>query len=204
MDFEEAFRILDTAVFNHINRRLKPREIIVLRGSWQGLTYEQIANDSGYTEGFLRQDVGFHLWRLLSEVLKEEVSKTNFRGVVERLYRNQNISIGECPQSPLSAKSPFYVERTPIERHCYAEILRPGALIRIQAPRQMGKTSLLNRIIAHANQQGYYTVNLNFLRAEISIFTNLDKFLRWLCSYVSDRLRLELFLNAGHIFKITF
>jgi hypothetical protein len=43
--------------------------------------------------------------------------------------------------------SPFYVERPPIERLCYETIVQPGALIRIKAPKQMGKTSLMLRIL---------------------------------------------------------
>ena len=36
--------------------------------------------------------------------------------------------------------SDFYVERVPYESQCYEAILKPGALIRLKAPQQMGKT----------------------------------------------------------------
>jgi hypothetical protein len=39
------------------------------------------------------------------------------------------------------------VERPPVEANCYQEIVKPGALIRVKAPRQMGKTSLMQRIL---------------------------------------------------------
>jgi hypothetical protein len=64
---------------------------------------------------------------------------------------------------PVSFDSPFYVERPPIEFDCYNEIEEPGALIRIKALRQMGKTSLTNRILAHARSQNYQTVRLNLI-----------------------------------------
>ena len=82
----------------------------------------------------------------------------------------------------------FYVERPPIEERCYQEILQPGALIRIKAPRQMGKTSLMARILYKAREHGYQTVPLSFQLAERAAFTNLDTFLRWLCESVGRRL----------------
>jgi hypothetical protein len=96
---------------------------------------------------------------------------------------------------PVSLDSPFYVERPPIESNCYNEIEEPGALIRIKALRQMGKTSLTNRILAHARSQNYRTVRLNLRQAERTVLSNLDKFLRWFCANVSYQLQLEPMLD---------
>ncbi|HAJ63893.1 MAG TPA: hypothetical protein DCP31_35525, partial [Cyanobacteria bacterium UBA8543] len=96
---------------------------------------------------------------------------------------------------PVSLDSPFYVERPPIESNCYNEIEEPGALIRIKALRQMGKTSLTNRILAHARSQNYRTVRLNLRQAERAVLSNLDKFLRWFCANVSSQLHLEPMLD---------
>ena len=214
MNVEEALQILDTVVFNKVNRHLKDVEIIILKGSWQGLNYDEIANNEGYTAKYLRQDVGFKLWKLLSEALGEEVNKTNFRAAVERSHLNnnnilqtelhQNISnpiknefLPEYPKGSVPLNSVFYIQRNLIEERCYDTILQAGSLIRIKAPNQMGKTSLLYRIIAHSNQQGYHTVRLNFLQAETTVFNDLDKFLRWFCAYVSHKLKLPSLLNES-------
>lgn len=69
------------------------------------------------------------------------------------------------PEGQVSLNSSFYVERPPVESDCYDAIIKPGALIRVKAPRQMGKTSLMSRILNHASQQGYRTVCLNFQSA---------------------------------------
>lgn len=87
--------------------------------------------------------------------------------------------------------SPFYVERPPIEWDCYNEIREPGALIRIKALRQMGKTSLMNRILAQAALENYRTVRLNLRQAERTVLANIDKFLRWFCANISQQLQLE-------------
>lgn len=84
--------------------------------------------------------------------------------------------------------SNLYVERQPIETDCYREILQPGALIRIKAPRQMGKTSLMARILNYAKEQGYEAIPLSFQRADSQLFTNLDQFLRWFCEQIGRRL----------------
>lgn len=97
----------------------------------------------------------------------------------------------EFPGTPVPPDSKFYINRPPIEELSYKEISKPGSIIRIKAPRKMGKTSLLTRIIAHATTQGYQTVSLDFNKAEEAVFDNLDKFLRWFCANVSHQLNLE-------------
>ncbi|MEH2440411.1 AAA-like domain-containing protein [Nostoc sp.] len=93
------------------------------------------------------------------------------------------------PGGSVFLKSVLYVERPPIELDCYQEILQPGALIRIKAPRQMGKTSLMSRIIECAREQGYQAMSLSLQRADSVLFTNLEQFLRWFCEQVGRRLK---------------
>ncbi|MEM9220611.1 MAG: AAA-like domain-containing protein [Cyanobacteria bacterium P01_F01_bin.150] len=95
----------------------------------------------------------------------------------------------ELPEGQVEMASQYYVERQPIEANCYETIARPGALIRIKAPRQMGKSSLMSRILRHADQQGYLTVPLSFQLADASIVSDLDRFLKWFCASVGRRLR---------------
>lgn len=85
--------------------------------------------------------------------------------------------------------SGLYVERPPSEADCFQEILQPGALIRIKAPRQMGKTSLMARILNHAKEQGYQTIGFSFQRADSVVFTSLDQLLYWFCEQVGRRLK---------------
>ncbi|MBG1269865.1 AAA-like domain-containing protein [Nostoc sp. WHI] len=96
----------------------------------------------------------------------------------------------ELPEGQVDLASAFYLERPPIESRCYEAILKPGSLIRIKAPRQMGKTSLMARILYQASQQDYLTVPLSFQLADGKVFADLDKFLQWFCASVGRRLRL--------------
>ncbi len=97
----------------------------------------------------------------------------------------------EFPGGPIPLDSPFYIDRSPAEARACAEISKPGSLIRIKAPRKMGKSSLMLRIIDAAVDRGYRTVTVDFQQAEEAVFGSLDKFLRWLCVNVARQLKLE-------------
>lgn len=91
-----------------------------------------------------------------------------------------------------SASDFYYVQRPPIESLCKKEILQPGALLRIKAAPKMGKTELLSRLINYAEKErGYRAVDLKLRLAEETDFENLDKFLQWFCSSVTQMLKIE-------------
>jgi hypothetical protein len=103
MDFEEAFRVADTAVFAKAGKHLSDVEKLVLQGSWQGDTYEKIADNFGYSPKYLKQDVGPKLWSLLSKALDERVSKKNFRVALERRSHSAEVSL---PQEQAQEETP--------------------------------------------------------------------------------------------------
>ncbi len=96
----------------------------------------------------------------------------------------------ELPWGQVAIASPFYIERPPIESRCYAEIQKPGALIRIKAPRQMGKTSLMARLMQRANQNGDRTAVVDLQSAPQEVLNGSNPFLRWFCANVSQALRI--------------
>lgn len=97
----------------------------------------------------------------------------------------------EEPDGQVGLDSPFYMERSPIESDCFEAVIAAGALIRIKAPRQMGKSSLLSRILVHAQQQGYKSVHLYFQQADGEVFADLDRFLQWFCASIASELDLD-------------
>ncbi|MCC5639365.1 AAA-like domain-containing protein [Nostoc sp. CHAB 5844] len=95
------------------------------------------------------------------------------------------------PDGPVANGSPLYIERPPIEELVYREITRPGCVIRIRSPRQMGKTSLVLRLLAFANTQGYRTVNVNCYQIDDHCLTDLNKLLRCLCWQIAQQLDID-------------
>src|ERR671933_108561 len=73
---------------------------------------------------------------------------------------------------------------------CFEAIAKPGSLIRVKAPRQMGKTSLMARILNSAEAKGCLKVPLSFQLADGKVFADLDKFLQWFCASIGRRLRV--------------
>ena len=183
---------------------------LILRQTWEGKTYNIIAQEAYYGPERVRK-VAAELWVLLSQVLNEPINKVNFRKKLEpreitfaqqQLIR-QNSSLNnvnrkmslEFPDGPLSLNSRFYISRPPVEELAFTEIMEPGSVLRIKAPQNMGKSSLLLRILAYAKELNYQTVSLDFNQSEESLFTDLNRFLRWLCANVSHALGLDCQLD---------
>ena len=192
---EEALYLVDNAIKPE---RLNSVQELILTQCWSGKTYQEIAEASGYDSDYVRV-VGSRLWQLLSQVFEEKITKNNFRSILrQQIGKTElktsigiNITALEIPCTPIPLDSALYVRRPPVESLAYEEIAKPGALIRIKAPKQMGKTSLVMRISAQARSRGYQTVRLNFFQAEDSVIGSLERLLRWFCSNISLHLGIE-------------
>lgn len=123
------------------------------------------------------------------------IDRLNFEEICQQLglqWREvADLSNPSPPSLDNLSNSDFYVERVPYEAQCYEVILQPGALIRIKAPQQMGKTLLVERLLKKVAFKGYRTANLSLKLADRIHFTDLDKFLRWFCTNVSRQLGLS-------------
>ncbi|WP_293354245.1 MULTISPECIES: NB-ARC domain-containing protein [unclassified Microcoleus] len=84
MDVQEILKIADDLVFVNTGKHLDNLQEVILRGTLQGQKYSKIADESHCSEGHIK-DIASELWKLLSEVLGEEVNKSNFRVTFERL-----------------------------------------------------------------------------------------------------------------------
>jgi len=182
---------------------LTPLQEWVLHQAWEGKTYSRMAAEGNYVDEYLRKTAS-ELWALLSEFLGETITKYNFRATLEprkltkvqqQLIRDfsysNNFTPLEFPGAPLAINSKFYIPRPPIEELIYEEITKPGSLVRIKAPRKMGKSSLVLRVVAHADSLNYRTVSIDFRQADKAFFEHLDKFLRWFSANLCRELELE-------------
>jgi AAA-like domain len=127
----------------------------------------------------------------IAMVQREEAPKLPERML---LVESNEIDLETSPCYPNGAVplgSPLYLERSPLEVQIDRELRKPGALVRIKAPKEMGKTSLLLRILDVAKTLGYHTVSLNIDQVDELILSDLDRFLRWLCANVARQLHLK-------------
>jgi hypothetical protein len=204
--FSQAREVASQILFTTTGKHLSDVEEIVLEGAWNNKTYEQIGNEHRYSPEFLNKDVGFKLWRKLTNGLEEEAKKTNFKEPLRRFWLKNNRAPHplhsppgdvvphadlEFPEGLVPLPSRFYVERLEVDSLCYQEVQKPGALIRIKAPDLMGKTSLIRRILNHATTLGYQFVLLDFGSCDRQKLKDINELLRWFCYVLGKQLKLE-------------
>ena len=84
MDIAEALKIADNLIFNSSSKYLDNLQISIVEGVWEGKTYKDIADNTDRTEGHIR-DSAASLWQDISEAVGENVRKSNFKSVVEKI-----------------------------------------------------------------------------------------------------------------------
>ncbi len=190
-----------------VRRILAPRilsyiEEIVLLQALEGRLYREIAQEIGYEEGYLK-DIGSRLWFDLSEKLGHEVTKKTLGLRLTNYSTDNSIPAPRSPRTnpvvdkidfpghPLPFSSALYIQRSPLEDLAIESLHQAGSLIRIKAPKRMGKTSLINHIVGNADQAGMQTVVVDMRQADPQVLEDLDHFLRWFCWAVGQQLNLE-------------
>ncbi|NEQ49344.1 MAG: hypothetical protein F6K11_04305 [Leptolyngbya sp. SIO3F4] len=105
------------------------------------------------------------------------------------------------PQKPMrqvqDTPSPaIYIKRPPLESLCYETLLQPGALVRVKSPSLMGKTLMMDRVLAQLATENMRTVRIGMEMADRKThFSDLNRFLRWLCINISRRLSIPNQIN---------
>lgn len=101
MNVTEFLQIADRLVFTKIGKHLDDIQESVVKGVYEGKSYETIATECNRSESRIR-NVGRELWQILSEQLGEDVTKSNFRFTIERFNNSLfgigiNSSFNSCP-----------------------------------------------------------------------------------------------------------
>ncbi len=89
MDVQELLRLADGLVFTKTGKRLDDLQQAVVRGTWQGKRYSEISKEVHCTERYVR-NVASKLWQTISEILDEDVMKSNLRSTIERYEISQS------------------------------------------------------------------------------------------------------------------
>ena len=184
--------------FEHIyQNELTPRQKEVIPGLLQGLSNKEIAgelnvknpNTITHRISSIRQkfdaidkaDLIYIFNRFKPELVSNEARRQ--AGIVENPA--YEINYPECSEI---LNSPFYIQRDDIDNRCQNLIDKQGCLIRIKAPKQMGKTSLINRLFEYAEQQNNYIVYYDFSFVDVNTLNNIDSFFYSLSSYIAEEL----------------
>lgn len=216
LEVVELAKLADHWMAQKTGEGLNDVQTAILQQALDGQKLKDI-DVTGYTSNTIQREIAPKLWKRLSQITGKRVSIKTVRFVLEELRNGGEEGNGgqgrvsssslsypsasvdsplELPGGQLDLASAFYVERPPIEARAYEEIGKPGSLIRIKAPRQMGKTSLMARLLHQAEKQGCRSVALNFELADNEVFAELNQFLQWFCATVTDDLQLPIQLEG--------
>ncbi|MEA5599226.1 tetratricopeptide repeat protein [Rivularia sp. UHCC 0363] len=116
MDDEAVLVWLDTIIPYKTGEQLSELEKVIVQQVWLGRRYLEIADFYGCTEGHAK-DVGSRLWKLLSKVMRQKITKSNCRRVLEKCFRKAGSISGLFDyQHSSSANGKFIVPDIDITR----------------------------------------------------------------------------------------
>lgn len=105
-------------------------------------------------------------------------------------FANISLDLGS-PEGTMPHQSPFYIERE-TDRDAVNSLREiKGVTITIKGPRQMGKSSLLNRLLLEANSIGARAAFIDFQLFETAAIEDAGIFYRQFCSLLSREFGVE-------------
>lgn len=158
MEFKEALKFVNHVFNSKIGRSLTDAEVALVFGAWNNLTYDRIAERSGYSTNYLQRDVGPKFWKLLSAALDRKVNKTTLYAILANVH-------DPIPHLPLQVQSLrdwgeainfstlFHGRIQEIEQLTQWMIHDRCQLIAIVGMGGIGKSSLAAKVAQHLQEQ---------------------------------------------------
>lgn len=84
-DIQSLIFTIDDLIFSHTGKHLDDLQQAILEGIINHQKYSDIAQTHHFTTKYVKDTAG-KLWKTLSEVLGEEVSKSNIKSTLQRYY----------------------------------------------------------------------------------------------------------------------
>ncbi|WP_413167784.1 NB-ARC domain-containing protein [Capilliphycus salinus ALCB114379] len=219
MEFDKALEAINGAFSRKNDRLLTEVEIALIYGAWNNLTYDRIAERSGYSVNYLQRDVGPKFWKLLSKALDRKVNKTTLRAILSNQKnplphrqpeKKQTIDWGEAPDV-----SYFQGRQDEIEQLTQCITEERCRLVAIVGQGGIGKSSLAAKVARQVQADFDFVIwrslrnapSLETLLAELvplvsaqkDIQTKPERLLYWLqthrCLVILDN--QETLLQAG-------
>ncbi|MEZ2320939.1 MAG: NB-ARC domain-containing protein [Microcoleus sp.] len=131
MELEESVKWIDDEILAKTGKRLDSLQISILEATSQGKKYPEIAEEYKFSDDHVRK-AAWKLWKLLSDVLGETVSQSNFRSYLKRVGFSNNHIVNSINNSKInvcrdryhsqvteerSPASPPNVQQTPKQPH---------------------------------------------------------------------------------------
>ena len=92
MDSREVLQFVDEVIYTKTGKHLNDLQRGIIEGTLKRQKYSDIAKNYNCTTGHTKE-VGYELWRMLSDIFGETVDKKHLKSILER-QSNLNISLG--------------------------------------------------------------------------------------------------------------
>jgi hypothetical protein len=97
MEIQEALQWTDNLIFATTGKHLDSLQRAILEGAWEGKGYKDISDKYHCGNDHVRKSAS-ELWKLLSDMLGEDVKKKNVRSLIENRifssFNNAEVQIG--------------------------------------------------------------------------------------------------------------
>lgn len=201
MDAEAALAWLDTIIPAQTGERLSDLQKVILQQVWLGRKYLDIAHSYGCTEGHAK-DAGSQLWRLLSKVLREKITKSNCRATLERVLRKSTaisslIDYTRSPQQPTpKPEDTNFIGREDAIAHLNTLVNQGSKVIVIQGEGGLGKTTLAQQYL----HQGFDLVLELLMAKETQNITSAERVVEeWLKQDFHEEPGVEFGVTLGRL-----
>ncbi len=122
MDIQEVLKLAEELIYDHTGENLDYLQKTILQRTLENQTYKKIAEETYASETHVRS-IGSKLWKTLSKILGENITKTNFRTILEnaKIYNfapvlckdNVTSNINICPSNPRASPTKTNSQQTP-------------------------------------------------------------------------------------------
>ncbi|NET30101.1 AAA family ATPase [Okeania sp. SIO1I7] len=124
MDIQEVLKLAEELIYEHTGENLDYLQKTILQRTLENQTYKKIAEETYASETHVRY-IGAKLWNILSKILGENITKANFRTILENtnIYNfapvfcrdNVTSNINICPSNPRASPTKTNPPQTPTQ-----------------------------------------------------------------------------------------
>lgn len=97
MNIKELSKWADDQVFYQTGNRLSSLQKSILEGVLQSQDFCEIKDNNGYSYDHIKRE-GAKLWKLLSEIFKEDIKQSNVRSILENQATSTIYNYGNSSQ----------------------------------------------------------------------------------------------------------
>jgi len=191
MDADQALVQIETLVVVQTGERLSELQQVILQQVWLGQKYFDIADTYGCTEGHAK-DVGADLWKLLSQVTGEKITKKNLRWVVTDYVQSSHLQ-----PLPDASNTPEFVGRQQAITQLDQWVQQGVTAIALQGEGGLGKTTLAQQYL---QDQGYEIVLELVMAKETAHITSVERVVEeWLTRDLQEDPGLEFGISLDRL-----